>query len=428
MRILHIVETYYPSIGGMPEVVRRLSEGLVAQRHDVTVATSRHPERKSTIVSGIKIEQFDIAGNYVSGISGTEAEIARFQSLLLHKDFDIITIFAAQHWAADIAFPLLEKMRAKKVFVPTGFSALNNSRFAEYYKNMQKWLQMFNMNIFLSDTYQDIEFARKTGTKNITIIPNGASEKEFSGNYLFNFRRENSLPVDSKLLLLVGSHTGEKGHHEAIKILKRLKSKNVALVIAANTPEWVAQASRSGGIMRKFKQLLKFFLSVFIRSYRTQLRCPQGCLRQALRFNATYRAKRQQKWLFVDSFSREQVVALYQQADIFLFPSNIECSPIVLFEASAGKTAFLASNAGNSAEIAQWTQGGKILPCKKKKDGRTEVIIAESAKITDSLLADDAGRLRMATSGYQSWREKFTWEKIILQYADLYERVLAGKT
>ena len=35
------------------------------------------------------------------------------------------------------------------------------------------------MNVFLSNDYQDINFARENGVKKIILIPNGASEDEF---------------------------------------------------------------------------------------------------------------------------------------------------------------------------------------------------------------------------------------------------------
>ena len=40
MKILHTVESYLPARHGMSEVVRQVSERLVAKGHEVTVATS----------------------------------------------------------------------------------------------------------------------------------------------------------------------------------------------------------------------------------------------------------------------------------------------------------------------------------------------------------------------------------------------------
>ena len=70
MKILHTVEFYQPSIGGMQEVVRQLSERLAGLGHDVTVATTKLSSRKDLRINGIRIEEFEISANIVRGING----------------------------------------------------------------------------------------------------------------------------------------------------------------------------------------------------------------------------------------------------------------------------------------------------------------------------------------------------------------------
>ena len=121
MKILHTVELYFPSTGGIQEAVRQISENLVKAGHSVTVATSKLPNRKSNVINGVSIEEFEISGNLVRGITG---EVKKYQNYLLNSDFDIIANFAAQQWTVDCTFPIIDKIKAKKVFVPTGFSGL----------------------------------------------------------------------------------------------------------------------------------------------------------------------------------------------------------------------------------------------------------------------------------------------------------------
>ena len=54
LKILHTVELYSPSVGGMQEVVKQISERLVKKGHDVTVATTKLSNRKSKIINGVK--------------------------------------------------------------------------------------------------------------------------------------------------------------------------------------------------------------------------------------------------------------------------------------------------------------------------------------------------------------------------------------
>src|SRR5687767_4036163 len=65
MKILHTVQLYHPHKGGSEEVVRQISERLVARGHDVTVATGWDPRRQSKQLNGVKIRSFKIMGNEV---------------------------------------------------------------------------------------------------------------------------------------------------------------------------------------------------------------------------------------------------------------------------------------------------------------------------------------------------------------------------
>jgi len=176
LRILHTVEFYPPSKGGMQEVVKQLSERLTEAGHHVTVATTAMPERIVDELHGVKIIEFDISGNLVKGLRG-ETEV--YKKFILQSPFDLIVNFAAQQWATDVLLPHLNMIKTKKIFVPTGFSALHSPTYCHYFYNMRSWMKEYDMNIFHSNTYQDIQFARSHHINNISVIPNGADEREF---------------------------------------------------------------------------------------------------------------------------------------------------------------------------------------------------------------------------------------------------------
>ena len=50
--------------------MRQLAVRLAARGHDVTVATSRHRQRTSNVVNGVKIRAFNAGGKMVYGLSG----------------------------------------------------------------------------------------------------------------------------------------------------------------------------------------------------------------------------------------------------------------------------------------------------------------------------------------------------------------------
>lgn len=362
----------------------QISERLVKLGHRVTVATSVLPERKETCLNGVNIIGFDISGNAVQGYRG---ETSKYRDFLLSSDFDVITNFAAQQWATDLMLPLLDEIRCKKVFVPTGFSGLYRPQYRQYFREMPDLMKKYDVNVFLSDNYRDINFAREHGVTKTVLIPNGAGENEFLSGDDICIRGKYGIPENDFLIILVGSHTGVKGHAEAIRIFARAKLYHTTFLIIGNNV---------GGL------------------------CTRLCeLKQRL-FNKWQRLTGGSKRLMVRSLSRRETVSAYRQADLFLFPSNVECSPIVLFECMASRTPFLATNVGNAAEIVSWTKAGQILPTRKNRKGFSKAVIGKSARMLEKLVGDGMLRKAMQDAGYQAWQKRFTWETIAASYERLY--------
>ena len=63
MKFLFCCEFYYPSVGGVQEVMKQIAERLVARGHEVTVATTALPNRDFTSLNGVQIAQFAVSGN-----------------------------------------------------------------------------------------------------------------------------------------------------------------------------------------------------------------------------------------------------------------------------------------------------------------------------------------------------------------------------
>jgi glycosyltransferase involved in cell wall biosynthesis len=372
----------------MQEVVKQISQKLVRIGHDVTVATTYLPERKETNVNGVKIVEFDVHGGLVRGIVG---EVERYQHFLTSSDFDIITHFAAQQWATDAALPILNKIKSKKVFVPTGFSYFYKPEFRRYYQRMKTWMNNFDMNIFLSNDYRDINFAHRCKVKKIMVIPNGADDDEFLPQTRIDIRKRLEVPHNHLLILHVGTHTGKKGHAEALEIFSKANIPNSTFLMVAN--------SFPG-------------------------RCQLKCRAKEILYNRNPIRLLDRKRVIVTILPREETIAAYKEADVFLFPSNIECSPLVLFECMASKTPFLTTDVGNTKEIISWSKSGVLLPTIKDNLGFSKAEINKSAQILEKILANHQLRATMAKSGYKAWLENFTWTKIAKRYEELYLSLL----
>ncbi len=399
MKILHLVEYYYPSIGGAQEVVRHLSERMVKKGHDVTVATTKMPNRKSMMHNGVKIIEFDVKAIGTHGasiVSGLKGEAEKYQDFLVNSKFDVIMSYAAQQWTTDLMFGILDKIKAKKVLVPCGYSALYDPIYSVYFKRLPDFLRKFDATVYLSEDYRDIEFARANKLNNICVIPNGADENEFK-NLASNdekMKLKNEYGIGGFTIMTIANYTGEKGHAELLKFFKRLPVANATLVSAGNITPGI-------GYYDTFNQ-------------------------QAFRINNNKKfiGKRV---VMVDGADHIQVHKMLRCADLFVFLSNIEASPLVLFEACAAGVPFLATAAGNSAEIARWTGGGQIVKTIPLPNGRVTADHRNAVWQAAKLAHSPKKRHELGAKGRAAWLEHYTWDKLATRYIKLYESLLKGK-
>jgi glycosyltransferase involved in cell wall biosynthesis len=392
VRILHTVEFYAPSVGGAQEVVRQLSERLVARGHDVTVATTRLPTRTNDVIGGVRIEEFDVRGNAVRGLEG---EVDRYRAFVRNGGFDVVMSYAAQQWATDALLPIAGELDAATVLSPCGFSALDDPRYAAFFAKLPNQMRAYDRLVFHSSTYQDVRFAREHGLENIEVLANAADEREFDlddaeiARRRERFRTAHGIDPDEPLLLTVGGHTGQKGHALVLAALPRLTVPHATLALVGNKPLGIG--------------------------------CGPSCRVRAAATRLTSRGRR--RALLLDP-ARDGVIDAYFAADLFMFGSQIECSPLVLFEAAAAGLPFVTVPAGNSAEIAEWTGGGVAVDA-PRIDGKVVGDPDRLAAAASALLADAPRRAAMGAAGRAAWRERYSWEKVTDGYEQLYAR-LAG--
>ena len=376
-------------------MVRQLSERLVKLGHEVTVVTSSQADRTFSNYNGVQIRSFSVSGNAIEGYTG---DVSTYQDFLLNEtnQFDVITFFAAQQWATDIALPLLTKIRAVKVNVPTGYSHLYTPAYSEYFKKMKSFIKEYDMNVFLAEDYRDVNFANENGVTNKILIPNGAGEDEFGVAPNEEILRVLGVREGDFVLLHVGSFVHSKGQLDAVDIFLRSSLEHANLILVGNKPENFMKQMR-----RRPFLLVRYLLSHVFGS----------------------------KKIIHVSLSRDKTVAIYHNADLFFFPSMIECSPIVLFEAMAASTPFLVTDVGNSKEIAKWSGGGWIMPTVSNAttQGFVRADVGGSVKLLNELWQNNSELTAAAKSGHKAWQEKFTWEKIALQYENLYIKLVESK-
>ena len=124
------------------------------------------------------------------------------------------------------------------------------------------------------------------------------------------------------------------------------------------------------------------------------------------------------------NFPRQELIQAYMASDLFVFASNIEYSPLVLFESAAAGIPFLTVDVGNSVEIANWTQSGEICPSERDERGYTRVSPDILAGKMTEMMSNVPMLREMGIRGKRNWSERFTWHKIAIQYEQIFENLL----
>lgn len=420
MRILFCSQFYAPSVGGVQEVVRQLSENLAARGHTVTVATTAHPQRDFHSINGVSVQGFHVHGNLAAGMSG---DVEGYRRFVREGDFDVVMIYAAQQWTFDALWPEFPHMRAVKVFVPSGFAGLYEPGYRNYYREICSILRHLDHLVFHASQYRDIDFVRKIGMTNLSIIPNGAALAEFSAAEDHDFRATISISEQEFIFFTVGSFTGLKGHLELVLAFEQLEvpaGKKAVLVLNGNT---VGASER--GVPFVFRKLLGLVrmngFAGAIRQVAKKLAGDSAGPRAvAQRINAACDDKR----VFIMDLPRDKLIQLFFSSDLFVFASNIEYSPLVLFECAAAGTPFLTVDVGNAWEIAEMTGAG--IKCQSYRDDRGYTRVAPEDLASEMRRCmDDESRLRqLGARGRAAWKARFTWTEIAARYEALFQRLL----
>ncbi len=375
-------------MGGAEEVVREISERLAARGHDVTVATTALPERTSREHAGVKIVEFPLSGNLAGGFHG---DVTAYLDFLRAADVDLMMCYALQQWAADLALLVAPELRYGKVMATCGLSGLHVPAFESYFRYLHFHLRCFDRLVFHSGRYRDAEYAARHGLTNTVVIANGVRGEEFATPPPPGFRARHGIPEDSFLVLMVGNYTGGKGQDSLIEIIERADiGPTTVLLVGRNL--------------------------VDTRSVEEVLADPIRSL--AARSGGA-------KSVICRQLPRSEVVEAFFAADLFLFPSIIECSPLVLFEAAAAGTPFISTDVGNSREIAEWTGAGLIAAGRTHETGVTFVEVADAARLVEQMYHDPERRRRMGSDGRKVVLERFTWDRIVDQYEALYRELVA---
>lgn len=184
-----------------------------------------------------------------------------------------------------------------------------------------------------------------------------------------------NLPSDRPLMLYVGNHTANKGLDVLLRALPLMHENAVAVVAGAiRSQEEHARLLAENGMSGADKRLL-----------------------------------------FTDFITREELRALYQTVDLFVFPSRADTLPLVVLEAMASRLPVVSTTIGGIPFEVPPDAGILMKPGDP----------VPLAAALDRLCADPAMRQGMGDAGRARVMKIFNWEKSAEQAVAIYEKILA---
>jgi glycosyltransferase involved in cell wall biosynthesis len=283
-------------------------------------------------------------------------------------------------------------------------------------------LRYFDAIIFHSKKYRDFRYVKNLRLKKLFFIPNGADNKEFASPS-GSFRELFKIKEESKLLLTVGSLNPLKGHYDVAYAFSLIKYKSDVILVLNGNQQNKKLDNFTFELLRQLKKIFSGNFKLF--AYLKRIFFKKNLLKLTDEINSG-KFGYNKKVIILD-MDRKNLINCYFDADLFVFASNIEYSPLVLFEAAAARLPFLTINVGNASEIIRWTRGGVLSNSEIDKDFFVHADVIDMAKKIDLLLLNSKKLNRLGQLGRKSHIKIYNWDNIFKLYNRIFVRLFNTK-
>ena len=308
MKIAHICSEYNPAISGVGQVVEELAKRQVKAGHEVHVYApdwdkKQRIKEREEIISGVYIHRCV----HIARISNFATIFPSVFFKLLKEKFDIIHSHVFGHLHFILSALAAKLSRAKHIhtthcpWTEANRSSLGNLGLLISYNTFSR-LALKITDKIIAITPWEFDFINEYGGKESQIIniPNGMSEEFFKKIKNNNFKRKNNIKGD--LILFFGRLSATKGPDKFAEIAKLfLKEKKDVTFLIRGPDE---------GMRETVKKLIGNDKNII---------------------------------LMQETRDREEIIKMYQSAEIFVMPSYREGLPLTLFEAMASGLPIIAS-------------------------------------------------------------------------------------
>jgi len=394
MIIAHVCPYYSPAIGGVKQVVEELAKRQVAAGHEVHVFTSDWDKAArigifEEVIDGVVVHRC----RHILKISKFSTVWPGVYRMLLAMMVgpDVIHAHVSGHlhtYLAALAARKLKKkgkgtLNKKVKFVITPHCPWGSKR--SFAGTVANWISykffpaLNKADAVIAITPWEHKFLLAEGVKkeNIHLIPNGMSKEFFNIIKPNNFKKENGIPEDNKIVLFFGrlnvTKNPEMFVNIARKILKDRKEKDLTFII---------RGPDEGEL-----PLVKKMISEFPKELKGSIK------------------------LLEPTRDRKKIIEMYQAADIYCLPSRREGSPLTLFEAYASGLPVVASAVNGVPFELEEGINGFLLPSSD---------IESFIKKINFLLNNDSTRLTIKKNNLKKARG-FDWDLISKRTERIYK-------
>ncbi len=334
MKIMILVDTYYPLQDGVQMVTQYIAEGL-AKTHNVFVITSLREGLERTVIhNGVRIERIQVKRNpYTLRFTG---EKTLLDKKIFEYNPDVLMVVSVPTWTFDWMKKKLKKYPGKKVLYTHGYSLkkeydisklIKNFRlrrqvvadimkihtemfWKKHQENLPENMKEYDKVIYLYDKDELYQYIKKQGITNDIILENAVEDVFFQRRaFLVD-------PLKELVFINISSFVERKNQKLVLEAFYEADISNARLIlIGSKNTAYYEELVRLNGELQKKYALQDIYVDILC------------------------------------GLSREDILKIYQKADVYVSASSWEAMSISLCEAAAAGLTILTTDVGHVARI-----------------------------------------------------------------------------
>ena len=381
MKIVHVCSEYAPAISGVGQVVEELAKRQVKEGHEVHIYApdwdkKKRIKEKEEIIDGVFVHRC----KYIARIANFATIFPSVFTKLYKEKFDIIHSHVFGHLHFVLAALAAKLTKAKHIHT-------THCPWTESYRSIVGRIGiLISYNIFsklalkftdkiIAITPWEFDFIKKYGgeEEQMIKIPNGMSEEFFKKIKNNDFKKKNKINEKNKIVLFFGRLNITKGPDKFVEIAKLVIKERKDVIFIIRGPD--------EGMKENVRKLIGQEKNII---------------------------------LLPETRNKEEIIKMYQAANIFVMPSFREGLPLTLFEAMASGLPIVASPVnGIPFEMKAPENGFLIEYSNNEKFAEKTIELLDNKKLRDKISRNNMEKAK-----------NYRWDLIAKKTIKVYEGLL----